>query len=70
MRNTRTKFVTYEPDYVPGPGKYKTVYSWYQALKLCRKWGSGTQFHVCRFMRRRDGSIAFWNVENVYHYEM
>lgn len=64
----RKKFTVYEPNYVPGVSRYKTVYSWYQANKLVRKWGPGSQFSVQRLTRHKDGSISFWGVEDVYMY--
>jgi hypothetical protein len=60
-RNKRTKFVVYEPDYVPD-GQFKRLSSWYKVHKLCAKWGPGTK--VCVKVLKSD--TKFWRTEDLY----
>ena len=61
----RRKFVVYEPNFKTG-GKIKTLYSWNQTKKLCKKWGAGCEIHVNRlFGGTRRGGLSFWNNEMV-----
>lgn len=64
----RKSFVVYEPFYFPG-GRYKTVYSWFQAKKLCERYGVGSEIHVCRLKGgSRRGTLSFWNCEDIYEW--
>jgi hypothetical protein len=61
----RKKFVVYEPNYSPGM-RYKTVYSWFQAKKLCNRYGLGSQINQQRLIGFTNGSLSFWNTEECY----
>ena len=64
----RKRFVVYKPNYKPGDG-YKIVYSWFQAIKLCKKWGIGSQICVDRLKGgTRIGRLSFWNTEEVFEW--
>lgn len=64
----KKQFVVYEPLYFAGM-KHKTVYSWYQAKKLCKKWGVGSEVFVNRLSGgARSGGLKFWNTEDTFEY--
>ena len=65
----RREFIVYEPNFKIN-GKYKVTRSWFQAKKLCKKWGSGCEIHVNRlFGGARRGSLSYWNSETIYEWE-
>lgn len=64
----RKKFVVYGPFYFPGD-RYEVVYSLFQAKKLCKKFGKGSEIQVCRLRGgSRSGSLSFWNHEDTYEF--
>lgn len=64
----RKKFIVYEPHYTQGD-MHKTVYSWFQAKKLCNRWGVGSEISVARLKGgARIGSLSFWNIEDTFEW--
>jgi hypothetical protein len=39
----RKRFLVYPPDYKPGRGRYKVTHSKYQAMKMARRMGDGSE---------------------------
>ena len=72
MKNyiNRKRFVVYTPNYKAAEngndqvGLYKTLYSWFQVIKFCKKYGVGCEINVNRLRGgSRSGSLSYWNTE-------